>query len=373
MISSSADALVSPSQINDLADFLRRITAKGYVEFLASSDPSRFSPLAWGRLRHYTFPDLRVLVDFLLLNKAVNAEELDREIGSSWRCLSAFGMLDLDGRKARLSNHCLFFYHGYLFFIDPPAVDPNVYFGDDSIGLFSRIQALPGDRVLDVCSGSGIQAMKSAAKAGHVDAVELNEIPRQVLRVNLALNGLCDKVSVYGGSLFDQIPAGKCYDLVTANPPLVPFPDAVDYPFVGHGGMDGIVVTRRIIAQLPSRLSDFGRAQVIGMTFSSRGTTMIEDELSQLARELDLEIRLTVINHFPVHEKSSFFESLSTTAAPIARRRGVDIRAVFREELEKRDLTHVTSYFLGVQRGVGRLIHQNFSRLSHVGLWYVTF
>ncbi len=36
------------------------------------------------------------------------------------------------------------------------------------------------------------------------------------------------------------------FDLICMNPPLLPIPSGLGYPFIGDGGPDGLAVTRRV-------------------------------------------------------------------------------------------------------------------------------
>lgn len=355
-----------------LRRFMERLVASGYAEFLSTIDPYSYLPLLWPSLRSSAFPELRTLIDLLLLNRNVHVEGLEEAVGDSWQVLADIGLLTRSGEWVSIPGHSLLFYLGFFAFVDSPSnADPNVYFGDDSIALFCRLAPLPDDRVLDLCSGSGIQALKSAVHARSVDAVEVNAVPRRALQINVLLNALSDKISVFGGSLFDALPAGERYDLITANPPLVPFPDGLAYPFVGHGGIDGFAVVRRIIQGLPCRLSDRGRAQIIAMTFSSRGLPMVSDELKALAGELDLDIQVTLINHFSLSDDSPYFQGLVKTAGALGTQDLATIDSSFREELAKRNLTQLTPYYLALRKGSGRVAYQNFTRIPHHGLWHV--
>lgn len=356
----------------ELQALTRRLTHAGYAEYLTSFDPYRFRPEQFVHYKSLALPQLRTLIDFFLLNKKVHAEQLTGLIGTSWQVLVHLGLAELlPQNQIQLPTYVLHQHYGHWIFIDRPTPDPNVYFGDDSQGLFHRITARPGDRVLDVCSGSGVQAFQSAMYASQVDAVEINPVARRVLRINSLMNGLGDRVQTLGGSLFEHVESDKRYDLVTANPPLVPFPDSVKYPFVGHGGIDGFAVTRKIISGLGIHLAEFGRAQIIALTFSDGNTLMVHDELEELAQNLSFDFVVTVINHVSMDTSNAFFDGLAASAVQVETHTFDEIRQILRAELEDRGLRYLTPYYLFVRRGSGKVYYQNMARYNREGLWFV--
>lgn len=371
-----ASALLGDIDIEDtqrrLRGMLRRLLAEGYGEYLTSFSPAAFRPVNWRAFRHNTLPEARMLVDFFLLNEPVFARRLDEALGEDWRALLDLGIAAiLPGDVVRIQALSLFCFNGVFVFVDSPNQDPNIYFGDDSIGLFTRITALPGERVLDLCSGSGIQALNAARSAAAVDAVEVNPVARRVLEVNVLLNGRAGKVRAYGGSLFDSLAPDARYDLITANPPLVPFPEGVEYPFVGHGGADGLIVTRKILAGLPVFLTDGGRAQIIGLSFSDGKTLSIQHTLCALAAELELDISVTLLAHVDVLGDTGALSSLVYSAAPVARYGFDAILERLRKEMTAQHATHLTPYFLLVRRGTGRVSFQNLSRGRTFEPWHL--
>lgn len=76
----------------------------------------------------------------------------------------------------------------------------------------------PGDRVLDVGTGSGILAI-AAARLGarHVLALDIDHQAVMVARENVALNGVEDVVRVAAGSPGENPPEPGTWDLVLAN------------------------------------------------------------------------------------------------------------------------------------------------------------
>jgi ribosomal protein L11 methyltransferase len=76
----------------------------------------------------------------------------------------------------------------------------------------------PGDRVLDVGTGTGILALVAARLgASAVDAVDIDPVAVRVARENVARNDLADIVRVELGSVGPDQPFSETYDVVVAN------------------------------------------------------------------------------------------------------------------------------------------------------------
>lgn len=103
-------------------------------------------------------------------------------------------------------------------------LDPGMAFGtglhpSTRLGVLALEKALrPGDRVLDVGTGSGILAI-AAAKLGasHVDAVDIEPVAVRSTRENAERNGVADKITVELGTVGPDEPFTGSYDLVLAN------------------------------------------------------------------------------------------------------------------------------------------------------------
>ena len=124
--------------------------------------------------------------------------------------------------------------------------------GLDSLQLaLSLPMSLTGMRVLDVCSGSGIQALTAAAHgAADVLATDISARAIRFVRFNTALNALDDVVRVAEGSCY-QPARGEVFDVILANPPFVAVPpteaEAIRPALYVSGGADGADVVRELV------------------------------------------------------------------------------------------------------------------------------
>jgi len=368
MVSDDSVRAVTASSAWKWAALRRRLSVAGYVDFLASFHALSYRPTSWRTARNLAAPHVRILVDFLLLNEAVLIQELEGVLGASWHVLAESGVVlfENDG-WVNIPDLILVFGHGLFLFVDPAVPDPTVYFGDDTLGLLTRLSPGGCDNTLDLCSGSGVQALFCALFSRKATAVEINPQARGILHLNVILNGLDDRVDVRGGSLFENLQPGERFDLVTANPPLVPFPDDLEYPFVGHGGHDGFAVTREIIRGLRTHLTADGRGQIIGLTFASAGRAEIINELGELASRERLDVIATFISSRAITPDT--IKNLAGTAVSSQSLPAVESQLT--ALIQTKHATHLMTFCLSIRHGTGTIAFQNLTRINPTGLWHV--
>lgn len=132
---------------------------------------------------------------------------------------------------------------------------------------------LEAPRVLDLCTGSGCIAAAIAQhlKRATVYATEKSPAAAEVARRNVERLGLGDRVQVEVGDLFEPIARlvdAQPFDLIVANPPYIAS-DQIgqldrsvrEYEPIEalDGGVDGLDIHRRILAEAPQRLLPGGR------------------------------------------------------------------------------------------------------------------
>ena len=128
-------------------------------------------------------------------------------------------------------------------------------------------------RVLDLCTGSGCiaAAIAQQLKNATVLASDISEAAVAVARRNMEQLKLAERVSVEHGNLYEplsRVPDPRPFDLIVANPPYIPTGqiekldrNVREYEPVEalDGGIDGLVVHRRIVEGAPDRLIAGGR------------------------------------------------------------------------------------------------------------------
>jgi release factor glutamine methyltransferase len=120
-----------------------------------------------------------------------------------------------------------------------------------------------GARVLDLCSGSGVLAIRAARRA-EVTAVDISRRSVATIRLNALLNGVA--VRAVRGDLLAAVP-GERFDAIVSNPPYVPAPTD-ELPARGparawDAGRDGRALLDRICAGAARHLNPGGVLLVV--------------------------------------------------------------------------------------------------------------
>ena len=153
----------------------------------------------------------------------------------------------------------------------PPGVQPITGMSD----LFGNIvlaEVRAGDRVLDMGTGSGVNAILAAERAAYVLAVDVNPVAVEAARANAAHNGVEKVVEVRESDVFSAVDGS--FDLVTFDPPFRWYAprDALEMASTDTDYR----VLRTFVAQVRDHLSPGGR---ILLFFGSSGDLDYLDEL----------------------------------------------------------------------------------------------
>lgn len=343
---------------------------KGIPDFYACFDPlhPRYETVLNGRECAPT--DMQGIIDLFLLGRLVQPSEL---YGVPPEVIEALERGDILSRhrdgSISLSGLVLLPIMGLWLLCQKAQPNPTLYFGDDSIALAQRLFARPGARALDLCAGPGIQALRLAMLGADVVAIEVNPVAAALAKLNVALNGLESKVDVRIGNLYEPV-LGERFDRICANPPLLPIPDDMPYPFVGHGGADGLKIVQKILDGLPHVLNQGGIARILGTTLSDGYLPLCIESLDQWARSSCLQLTMFVTSHHPLIPGSQFFEGLSDTSASTGKITPADARQRFQSSLSRMGATHICAYFLHVTHGSGGAQLLDITEEPTLDLWF---
>lgn len=141
----------------------------------------------------------------------------------------------------------------------------------DSILLREAVIGVAGGDVLDLCTGSGVQAVAVAATAARVVGVDINPRAVTMARLNAVLNGTT-RVEILQGDLYAAC-TGQRFATIIANPPFVTSPYTTA-PSYHAGGPTGDDVLRRIIRGWSKHLHPGGRAFAVTHVGIRRGDSL---------------------------------------------------------------------------------------------------
>lgn len=239
-------------------------TEKGIAEFLGRYDISElngkeYPSYIWRCERSDS--DLAAMVALFLLGRASDRPTVTGYLGEALvESLERCGIL-VEWKGRMVSLPVVFPCLGKLIFTDQWCGNSGVQepgkvyeLGTDSYVL-ARVTPRRGvQRALDLCTGSGVHAIMSAATAEESKAVDINSRAIDYTNFNALLNGVdCEVLS---GDLYSVV-EGEQFDLITANPPFVPSPD----PTVlihRSAGETGEEIPQRLVAGLPEHLPPGG-------------------------------------------------------------------------------------------------------------------
>lgn len=141
---------------------------------------------------------------------------------------------------------------------------------------------------LDLCTGSGIQAILASRFSKKVIGVDMNHRAINFARFNALLNQ-ADNVRFLAGDLYQPVEDRK-FDLILANPPFVPAPQ--QSIMFRDGEESGEAILERIIRGIPACMNKNGHAQIVTLLIFRKD----EDYYDKLTDWLDFaEFQILVL------------------------------------------------------------------------------
>ena len=131
--------------------------------------------------------------------------------------------------------------------------------GAASLSLLQSTPVTPVDTVLDLGTGSGVQALGQVGIAGQITATDIH--PRALDLAAATFAGAGAEVELLQGPWFEPV-AGRTFDRIVANPPFV-----VGLPEVGHvyrdSGLNLDGASELVVSQAPAHLAPGGTAHLL--------------------------------------------------------------------------------------------------------------
>jgi hypothetical protein len=276
---------------HELAAFRNRLRALGYSEDAITRTLGIEGPYALTRMGRELWPryvipgnePLSVLIRLFLLCLS-EPEPLVREVlgEDDLELLRDLRLLSTDGPGHFRSPIALYPVGPLLVATDwwrEPKGGPQTSLnrvmplGRDSYGLARLIGSFSGDSALDLCTGSGVGALKAALAFDRVVGVDVNPRAINFARFNALLNDM-DNCSFEQGDLYGPV-GDRHFDTITANPPFVPVPGSTELLY-RDGGASGEDVLREIVAGCSGHLKEQGVSLIVTDLVEHRGTSYEE-------------------------------------------------------------------------------------------------
>jgi methylase of polypeptide subunit release factors len=135
--------------------------------------------------------------------------------------------------------------------------------GSASATLAQILVPIGAGAVLDIGTGSGVQALIAARSAGRVVGTDVSARALGFAAFNAALNGV--PIELREGSLYEPA-AGERFDRIVSNPPFVITPRAEGVPEYTYrdGGFRGDGLVEAVVRGAAAHLAPGGVAQLLG-------------------------------------------------------------------------------------------------------------
>ena len=257
------------------AEALELVTVRDWLRFAVSR--FKAAGLVYG---HGTTKALDEAAFLILHTLHLAVDELDPWLDA--RLLPAERRALLETIEARIATRKPAAYlakeawvQGHSFYVDERVIVPRSYIAELLCNQMAEpenewhlgVDPLPVRAVLDLCTGSGCLAIL-AALAFPKASIEASDISADALAVaerNVRDYGLETRIALLHSDLF-AAHAGRRYDLILGNPPYVGAealaafpPEYAAEPTIAHaGGLDGLDLVRRILAEAGNHLARTG-------------------------------------------------------------------------------------------------------------------
>ncbi|MFH1054661.1 MAG: HemK2/MTQ2 family protein methyltransferase [Candidatus Altiarchaeota archaeon] len=143
---------------------------------------------------------------------------------------------------------------------------------EDSLLLAGNV-VVEGGSVLDIGTGTGIQALNAAKDAEYVVGVDINPAAVELARRNAQANGI-GNVKFIVSDLFENV-EGR-FDTVIFNPPYLPVSEDGSLAKAWSGGHDGVEVIDRFIKQVKGHLNQRGRVFLLASSVNNLDDVLVE-------------------------------------------------------------------------------------------------
>lgn len=160
--------------------------------------------------------------------------------------------------------------------------------------MLCRPERLAGRLVFEPFAGAGaigLTALRAGAR--RVELLDVNPRAVRFARENAERNGFRpEQVACLEGALESFVPA-EPYDLILANPPFVPTPDAIAGTLTSAAGSEGNRLVDVLLQRLEVLLTDAGEALIYVFQFVHEDRPLVVDSIAKWVIERDVTLTPT--------------------------------------------------------------------------------
>ncbi len=128
-----------------------------------------------------------------------------------------YELIDLGKLDNTPNSYHIYNVHNKIIHAAPNVSDPSVF----TMFLLEHTDIYDGETVLEIGTGTGVQAIFAAEKAKHVLAMDINPNAIENTLYNARRFGLSEKISVRKSDIFNALKPDEKFDVIICN---IPFP-----------------------------------------------------------------------------------------------------------------------------------------------------
>lgn len=215
---------------------------------------------------------LERILPLSVINYLYNIEIMNQDNDSYW--LNSYVLIPY--------CNCYFFASTVHYYPTCQSPYPQPYIGLDSYWLSRVIVNRLHGEVLDLCTGSGIQAILAAKTAKKVVAVDIDASALEFAKFNAYLNEVNEIIEFREGDLYTTLQEDEKFDYILSNPPFIPIPEEMMFPICGNGGIDGKKIVNRIMEGYNTYLKDGGRGIMIGQCLGNKTSSFLSEDIRKI-------------------------------------------------------------------------------------------
>ncbi len=163
---------------------------------------------------------------------------------------------------------------------------------EDSLLLADNQLVKEGDTVLDMGTGTGIQAIIASEKASHVLAVDVNPLALKLAEENTRLNNI-GNIELRESNLFRDLKKKEKFNIILFNPPYLPVKGKNMLEKAWSGGEMGREVIDDFICEFKAYLKSEGGMQLVVSSLNNPGEIMEELREHGLSVEVTAEQKIS--------------------------------------------------------------------------------